>query len=65
MTQIERVEKYVEATRIGNVEHYDMHYGEINELYELARKDLWRAFSLVFKYGRAKGYRAARAMQRS
>ena len=43
---------------------YDAHESDFDAFREMACRDLWIAFSMAFEYGRAKGYRAAKAEYR-
>lgn len=64
MTEIEKMEKYVERTKMVHNERYSLH---CQESFALARHaqgtgdPLYEAIFLAFSYGAAKGYRAAKA----
>lgn len=62
MRTIEEMEQYVERTGIREEtkERYFMAFGELREIGSLLQSDWYRAISLAFEYGRAKGYRAGR-----
>ena len=54
MTEIEKMKQY-----------YDILMGELQVMGNFARSDLYSALILLFEYGRAKGYRAAKAERRA
>lgn len=59
------IEAYIQKTRMGNLDRYDMRMDEIIFLKRLIEVDKpYVALSLAFEYGRAKGYRAARRATR-
>ena len=62
MSEIERMRQYTDKTvaRMKNREYYALRVSEMYILRELMKIDFWNAFRLVFDYGRAKGYRAAK-----
>ena len=61
MTKIEQMERYIQLTPMESFDRYEMMMDELFELYELASSHLtYEAFSLAFRFGRAKGYRAAK-----
>lgn len=64
MTEIERINRYIERTGATYKDTSPYHM-KIGEAFALARaSDNVRAVSLAFEYGRAKGYRAAKAAER-
>ena len=60
MKEIKKMRRYIERTRITeqSKNNYDMTY---RQGVELSALEFWDAVCLVFDYGRAKGYRAAKA----
>lgn len=68
MTEIEKMKKYIERTKLDDGGHYKI---GMHEAFELARQayklnDLpIEIISLAFNYGKAKGYRAAKAERRA
>ena len=68
MTEIEKMQKYIERTKLDDGGHYKI---GMHEAFELARQayklnDLpIEIISLAFNYGKAKGYRAAKAERRA
>ena len=66
MSEIEKMKRYIERTKMD--ESLDAPYSiNLEEAFELARQALGcgdlpiEAISLTFNYGKAKGYRAAKA----
>ena len=59
----ERIERYIARTPISKREdtNYCMHVYEIRALWELMEQDPYHTICMIFSYGRAKGYRAAKA----
>lgn len=64
MSRIEKMEKYIARTKKPN-ERYDLYYWDIDDIYHLMEQNPVQAIFLAFKYGRAKGYRAARKEART
>ena len=68
MTEIEKMKKYIERTKLDDGGHYKI---GMHEAFELARQayklnDLpIEIISLAFNYSKAKGYRAAKAERRA
>ena len=61
MNIIERISAYIQKTKMGNLDRYEMDMDELLFLKrECNRGDSIDALILAFDYGRAKGYRAAR-----
>lgn len=58
-----RIERYVKVTNMGQLVagKYDMKLPELFELNEIAEMDSLAALCLAYNYGKAKGYRAAKA----
>ncbi|MDE6903329.1 MAG: hypothetical protein K2P22_11395 [Lachnospiraceae bacterium] len=68
MREIEKIKRYIERTKMGikNPIQYAMNVAETLELLNMAQIDNpFGAISLAFNYGRAKGYRAAKAEGRA
>lgn len=70
MSEIEKMKKYIERTKMETAEpiRYAMDMSEAFELARMTREgDTFsiEALSLAFDYGRAKGYRAAKAEGRA
>lgn len=60
MSEIEKIQRYIENTKIKNRGMYCMRYCEAAGLHTFSRTDLFGALCLAFDYGMAKGYRAAK-----
>jgi len=58
-----RIERYIAQTPISERDeiNYCIRVSEIRALYELMEQDWYHAICMIFSYGRAKGYRAAKA----
>lgn len=63
MSEIEKIQRYIERTKANISDRYDMGLLEVCELKNAA--DTTDAVYLAFLYGRAKGYRAAKAERRA
>lgn len=63
MSEIEKMKRYIERTRMGKAYTYCLVYGEVVELLHTATdaNSLFEVIALAFDYGKAKGYRAAKA----
>lgn len=62
MSELERMQKYIERTRLPAraTSPYNMTIREMTVLEEIVReKELFRGLLFAFKYGMAKGWRAA------
>lgn len=59
MSEIEKMKRYIERTKMKGVDNYRLVFQEAVELSHT--EDQFDALSLAFDYGRAKGYRAAKA----
>lgn len=61
-----RIENYMRETGISRQleKRYDMATDDVDAIYVLCGGDLVRGIYLAFKFGRAKGYRAAKAEAR-
>lgn len=67
MTEIEKMQKYIERTKIPNdpKDNYCFRLGEMEEVRKYAQSDMFGALCFLFEYGKAKGYRAAKAEVRA
>lgn len=63
---LQDLKAYCERTKIPEKTRgsYCMYYSEMWALHALQRIDAYKAICLAFDYGRAKGYRAAKAVNR-
>lgn len=63
MQALEKIQRYITETNASTVDNktYCMYVSEIRALYEMMCRDAYGAMCLIFDYGRAKGYRAAKA----
>lgn len=59
MTEMEKMKRYIELTNATISDRYEIGLLEVSELNRA--KDWIDAIYLAFLYGRAKGYRAAKA----
>ena len=62
MSEIEKMKRYIERTKMGRAENYCLVYGEAVELLHTATdtNSIFEIIALAFDYGKAKGYRAAK-----
>lgn len=60
MSNLEKMEKYIENTPMKHKDLYSLRLGEIMALYDAGNKELLRMVCLAFDYGMAKGYRMAK-----
>lgn len=68
MSEIEKIKRYIERTKVSNTDCYKMNVCEVFELASKAKCGGDEAFSVIetaFNYGRAKGYRAAQAERKA
>lgn len=67
MSEIEKMRRHIERTKFpkGKQTAYCICFGEIKSVGVAAREDMAMALELAFEYGRAKGYRAAKAERRA
>lgn len=67
MSEIEKMKRYIERTPMKKADNYCLVYGEVAELAGAAKETdaLFDIIALAFDYGRAKGYRAAKAKVRA
>lgn len=60
--ELEKIQRYIERTKMGKDDRYELIYQEAAALYHEAYENftnLVSIISLVFDYGKAKGYRKA------
>lgn len=60
MTTLEKVKKYIRDTKVPEPVAY-RYVLRVDEAESFAKLDIYDGMALAFAYGRAKGYRAARA----
>lgn len=67
MSEIEKIQRYIDRTgkKYPDGTPYQMNIGEIFALAHMTAEDAGAAICVAFEYGRAKGYRAAKAEERS
>lgn len=67
MTEIEKMQRYIKRTGLPSDPHDKFCFclGEMDEVWKLSQVDMFRALCLLFEYGKAKGYRAAKAERRA
>lgn len=65
MGEIEKMERYIKRTKASNMNAYQMNLREMLDLAHSAVEAPIDAVCLAFEYGRAKGYRAAKAERRA
>ena len=62
MSNIEKIRRYIELTDVKDGDKYSMRLSDICAIYELINAGTeYGAIAIAFDYGRAKGYRMARA----
>lgn len=63
MSKIERIEQYIKKTGISKAQTatYGLYNADMCAFYEELQNDWYRAMTIIFAYGQAKGYRAAKA----
>lgn len=63
MSEIEKIQRYIDRTGIAPevVDRYCLHQGEMKAFFEQMRKSKIGAMDVIFSFGLAKGYRAAKA----
>lgn len=59
MTEIERINRYIERTKVPRLDHYELGIVDAKAIKAIAMGDMLDAVYAAFLYGRAKGYRAA------
>lgn len=59
----ERIERYIKDTKLSPkiTDRYSLHASEVRDLYEELGRDWYGSIAMIFTYGLAKGYRAAKA----
>jgi len=62
MSEIEKIKRYITETNVSteDAETCCMYVSEMKALYDDLHRDAFEAMRLIFNYGRAKGYRAAK-----
>lgn len=68
MSEIEKMKRYISKTKMNDSDRFYLDMAEAFELAQRAResKDFpFEIINLAFKYGKAKGYRAAKAERRA
>ena len=68
MTEIEKMQRYIERTKLDKSDRFCLCWPEATEMARTAvqsEDDALRVISLAFNYGKAKGYRAAKAEVRA
>lgn len=63
MSEIEKMQRYIDRTKLKN-DKYAIMGSEITELFRLTATMPYDAIVMAFNYGKAKGYRAAKAQVR-
>ena len=63
MSKIEKMKRYIERTKMNGAYNYCLVYSEAVELLHTATdvNSMFEVIALAFDYGKAKGYRAAKA----
>lgn len=62
MTELEKIKRYIQNTKLNHIN--TSYYIRVREMKAFGQCDLFYAIGLAFEYGRAKGYRAAKAETR-
>lgn len=68
MSEIEKMKRYIERTKMEKADNYCLVYPEAVGLFNAARRNgdsLMDVIALAFDYGKAKGYRVAKAKVRA
>ena len=67
MSEIEKMKRYIERTKLPEdpMDNFCFCLGELDEIGRYAQADMFHALCLLFEYGKAKGYRAAKAEWRA
>ena len=60
MSTQEKMQKYIDNTKIRNRVRYSMPLSEAMAMRQIGKDDVFQALTLAFEYGMAKGYRAAK-----
>ena len=61
MSEIEKIQRYIERTRFPQNDYYCLSCQEIEAFHWEISRGSFRAMLTLFDYGRAKGYRMAKA----
>ena len=63
MSEIEKIKRYIERTKLPSDPKckYCFCLSEMNAIHKAMKMDEFGAICLLFEYGKAKGYRAAKA----
>lgn len=61
MSEIEKIQRYIERTRFPQKDYYYLSYQEIEMFHQELFRDSFRTMLTLFNYGRAKGYRMAKS----
>jgi len=61
MTAIEKIHRYIQRTQIKESDAYQMDLRELMDLAHATAEEPVDIICLTFNYGKAKGYRAAKA----
>ena len=66
MSEIEKIQRYIDgvASKFPTGTQYQMKFNELFWLSDVSKEDVSGALCMAFDYGRAKGYRAAKAEAR-
>lgn len=67
MTEIEKMKRYIERTKMSEktTHNYAIGSAEIGVFFDEIEKDWFGTICMIYNYGRAKGYRAAKAEVRA
>ena len=68
MSEIEKIKRYIQRTRLNENDGYYLGRAEILALMTAASKDtdcMFKTIATAFNYSKAKGYRAAKAERRA
>ena len=67
MSEIEKMKRYIERTKMGRADNYCLAHCEVLEMLNTATdvNGIFHVIGLAFNYGKAKGYRAAKAERRA
>lgn len=67
MSEIERIQRYIERTKISPKAAYAycLYDTDMRAFFEELDQNWYHAVCLIFNYGQAKGYRAAKAEARA
>ena len=66
MSELEKMQRYIEQTKMNEADNYCLVYREAVELLQTATdtNSMVEIIAFAFNYGKAKGYRAAKAEAR-